>query len=171
MRLETIYIVRHGIAEDYSAARSDAARHLTQVGIDKTRRAALGLKEIGVTPDMILTSPLYRARETAAILAEVLDGAVLRETKTLAPGGHFDEVLAEMVKPPKPARVMVVGHQPDLGMLASMLATGDPEAAYLPFRKAGAACLSISGSPSAAHGTLQWFLTPPQLRAIADGKR
>ncbi len=168
MRFETIYIVRHGIAEDYSAAKSDAARHLTQVGIDKTRRAALGLKEIGVAPDLILTSPLYRAQETAAIIAEVLGGTALRKTETLGPGGHFDEILAEVTKPPKPARVMVVGHQPDLGRLASMLATGDPETAYLPFRKASAACLSISGSVGAAHGTLQWFLTPAQLRAIAD---
>lgn len=167
MKLETIYIVRHGIAEDYSAAGSDAERRLTNAGIEKTRRAALGLERIGVAPDLILTSPLCRADETARIIAEVLGGVALRQTRTLAPGGRFDEIVAEMTKAPKPAAVMVVGHQPDLGMLASLLATGDPESAFLPFRKAGAACFEIAGSPSSIHGTLQWFLTPSQLRFIA----
>jgi phosphohistidine phosphatase len=171
MRLETIYIVRHGIAEDYSAAGSDAERRLTEVGIEKTRRAALGLERIGVTPELILTSPLRRAEETARIIAEVLGGAPVRQTATLAPGGRFDEIVAEMTKAPKPAQVMVVGHQPDLGMLASLLAAGDAESAYLPFRKAGAACFEIAGSPASLHGTLQWFLTPAQLRAIASSKQ
>ncbi len=167
MRLETVYIVRHGIAEDYSAAGSDAARRLTETGIEKTRRVAVGLKAIGANPELILTSPLCRAEETANIISKVLGDVEVRQTKALAPGGDFDALVAEMIKPPKPSQVMVVGHQPDLGMLASLLATGAPDAAYLPFRKAGAACLSIAGSPESLHGTLQWFLTPSQLRAIA----
>lgn len=167
MNLDTIYIVRHGIAEDVAPTRLDADRRLTAAGIDKTRQAARGMKKIGVRPDAILTSPLRRADETARIVAGVLDDVPVRQTMALAPGGDFGELIRECSKTPKPDRVMVVGHQPDLGTLASWLTTGDPQAAFLPFRKAGIAMVEVSGSLQHLHGRLHWFLTPCQLRAIA----
>jgi len=169
MNLHTVCIVRHGIAEDYGAGGSDAARRLTPDGIEKTRRAARGLKKIGVDPQLILTSPLCRAEETARIVSQILDDASIRVTTTLSPGADHAAVIREALEPPRPSAVMFVGHQPDLGMLASWLLTGDPSRTPLPFRKAGAACIAISGSPERLHGTLQWFLTPAQLRGLADG--
>ncbi len=167
MNLDTVYIVRHGIAEDYSSAGSDAARRLTPTGIEKTRLAAQGMRRIGVAPQMILSSPLARAKETAEIIATVLGGTSLQISKALSPGLDFESVLREANKPPKPHAVMLVGHQPDLGMLASLLLSGDPETAYLPLRKASAACIEVSGSMDLLRGTLQWFLTPAQLRGLA----
>lgn len=171
MNLQTVYIVRHGIAEERSSTGLDEHRHLTSIGVEKTRQAALGLERSGVAPDLILTSPLFRAEETARILAEVLGGVPTRETDTLCPGVDYEQLMREATKSPKPARVMFVGHQPDLGLLASWLICGRSETAFLPFRKAGAACLEISGVPGRVRGTLQWFLTPSQLRAIGSAPR
>ena len=167
MNLHTFYSLRHGIAEDYSASGRDAARRLTQDGIDKTHGAAAGLRQIGVDPQLILTSPLCRAEETARIAAEELGGTAIRVTDSLSPGVDFAALIREALAPPHPSAVMFVGHQPDLGMLASWLLTGDPHLAALPFRKAGAARIDITGSPQHVHGVLQWYLTPSQLRAIA----
>ncbi len=168
MNLETVYIVRHGIADAYAASGSDYDRRLTEVGIDKTRRAARGMAAIGVSPDLILTSPLLRAAETAEIVAAAVGRPQLRESEALAPGGSFEALVRDFLRPPKPARVLVVGHQPGLGTLASTLLTGQREAAFLPFRKASAACIAVSGAPETLRGTLQWFLAPAQLRALGD---
>src|SRR5690606_24750541 len=138
---------RHGIAEDYSASGTDAARRLTQVGIEKTHRAAAGLHQIGIDPQLILTSPLCRAEETARIAAEELGGTPIRVTDSLSPGVDLVELIGEALAPPHPSAVMFVGHQPDLGMLASWLLTGDPHRVAIPFRKAGAARIDITGSP------------------------
>ncbi len=167
MNLHTVYIMRHGIAEESSPTGSDSARRLTAAGIEKTRRAAIGLQQIGTTPQLILTSPLCRAEETAQIVAEAFGGVPVRVTRTLAPGVDFAKLICEALEPPRPSQVMFVGHQPDLGMLASWLLTGTPHLAHLPFRKAGAACIDISGAPDRLRGTLQWFVTPAQLRAFA----
>lgn len=168
MNLHTIYIMRHGVAENYAASGSDRDRRLTTEGIEKTRLAAGGLRRIGTDPQLILTSPLRRAEETAAIAAEVLGGVPVRVTSALAPGGDFPEIIAAALKPPRPSAVCVVGHQPDLGMLASWLLTGDAQLVAMPFRKAGVARIDLAGSPQNLQGTLAWFMTPSQLRALAS---
>ncbi len=167
MKLDTIYIVRHGIAEDYADSGRDGDRRLTEIGIERTKQVVAGLERIGVAPQLILSSPLVRADETARIAANGLGGASVRTTDHLRPGFDFDRLFSDLLAPPKPTKVMVVGHQPDLGMLASWLMTGDPEAAYLPFRKAATACLATSGNAETPHATLQWFLEPAHARALA----
>ena len=168
MRLDTVYIVRHGIAEDYSTAGSDAARRLSPEGIEKTGLAARGMKRIGVDPDVILSSPLARAKETAEIISAILDDTKLQISRSLAPSLDFEWALTDAHKHLNPRRIMLVGHQPDLGLLASLLLTGDPDSAYLPFRKASAACIQVTGSAKLLRGTLLWFVTPAQLRALAS---
>jgi phosphohistidine phosphatase len=66
-----LYLVRHGIAE-VASATSDADRRLTAEGTRKLHAAALGLQRLGVVPDLVLSSPLRRAEETAQQLAAVL---------------------------------------------------------------------------------------------------
>ena len=65
----------------------------------------------------------------------------------------------------------MVGHQPGLGELASQLLTGSATLAMLPFRKGGLAAIALSALPPRAAGTLQWFVTPKQLRWIAGEGR
>jgi phosphohistidine phosphatase len=158
----TVVLVRHAIAEERRPGLRDAARRLTPEGRDKLEQAARGLKRLGVVPDRILTSPLVRAAETAEVLAEVLAPDLRPETfGPLAPGQAPQEVRDAL---PEDARtVVLVGHEPDLGELASWLLTGSTDGMRLPFRKAGAAAIELEEG----EGTLRWMLAPKQLRALA----
>jgi len=156
-----VVLVRHAIAEERRPGLRDAARRLTPEGREKLEQAAKGLKRLGLTPDRILTSPLVRAAETAAVLAEVLETKARPETcGALAPGHDPREVREAL---PADARtVVLVGHEPDLGELASWLLTGSARGAQLPFRKAGAAAIEVEEGSAA----LRWMLAPRQLRAL-----
>ena len=66
-----LYLVRHGIALDVDGRKvtCDEMRPLSSMGRERTARAARGLKRVAALPDLVLTSPLVRARETAEIFA------------------------------------------------------------------------------------------------------
>src|SRR5207247_1682185 len=67
-----LYVLRHGVAEEVGPEGTDGSRRLTPGGRRKLRAAAAGVRGLGVAFDAILTSPLVRAGETAAIVAEAL---------------------------------------------------------------------------------------------------
>jgi phosphohistidine phosphatase len=162
-----IYLVRHGIAGPASATVTDANRSLTADGTRKMARVAAGLKRLGVAPDAVLSSPLRRAEETAAVLARVL--APQRDVEIyppLAPGHEPANVLNGLTAHRRANSLMLVGHQPALGELASYLITASSELAALPLKKGGVAAVRVAAVPPRAAGTLEWFLTPKQLRAI-----
>ena len=70
-----LYLIRHGIAAERGPAfPDDTKRPLVQKGVSRLRREAKGLGELGVAFDVVLTSPLTRARQTAELLAEALPG-------------------------------------------------------------------------------------------------
>lgn len=166
----TLYLLRHGIAEDPGARLADADRALTAEGVRKTKQAAAGMKELGIVPEKILTSPLRRARETAEIVAEVLRPDLGVDIyQPLASGADPEQVIAGLDTDPSVANLFLVGHQPDLGMLASYLLTGTEGLVQLPFKKAGLAAVSVASLPPRSVGMLEWFLTPRQLRAIGRG--
>lgn len=163
----TIYLVRHGIAAQASANTHDSDRALTAEGTRKMTRAAIGLKRLGIVPDVVLSSPLRRAQETAALLATTLAPDVEVEIyQPLAPGTTPAELLRAL-QPYRAARhLMLVGHQPDLGQLASHLLAGSPKLAPLPFKKGAVAAIEVPSVPPRASGILRWFLTPKHLRAL-----
>lgn len=163
----TLYLVRHAIAETLAPSGRDADRQLTREGIAKLRRVALGLKRLGVVPDLILSSPLRRAEQTASLLCEVLAPELtVNLCEALSPGHSPEAVLRALPARSNLRQVIFVGHEPDLGQLASFLLTGSPTAAHLPFKKAGAAAIEIASLASGSNGTLCWFMTPAQLRAL-----
>lgn len=166
-----LLLVRHGIAEDATGDQPDAERRLTGEGKRKLREAVAGMRALDVPLDVILTSPLRRARETAAIVAAGfgLDDEVVVIAPPLAPRGGADAVLATLAAHRDAAAIMLVGHQPDLGELASVLLVGTPTLVQLPFRKAGFAAISVPSLPPRSAGTLEFFLTPGQLRRIGRG--
>jgi len=162
-----LYLVRHGIAEVNSTA-GDPDRQLTDEGVRKFQQAALGLKRLGVEPDVVLSSPLRRAEETARLLVKTLAPKVAVELfQPLAPGHPPEDVLQALRPYRRAQQVVMVGHQPDLGELASQLLTGSTTLALLPFRKGGVAAIALSAIPPRETGTLQWFVTPKQLRWMA----
>jgi phosphohistidine phosphatase len=158
-----IYILRHGDAVDRVTGgfARDADRPLTEAGRAEVLGVAGGLARVGLALDLLLTSPLVRAMQTAEIMASVL--AVARgpvACADLAPGGSLDEVLS---KARAGRRVMVVGHMPSLGELAGWLAWGDP-ALVLPLRTAGLCRIDLGTDERPGAGDLRWLL-PPKLAA------
>jgi phosphohistidine phosphatase len=154
-----IYLLRHGIAEDRAADRADAARALTGEGIRKIEQAAAGMRQLGITVDLLLSSPLTRAHQTAEIVGAAIGMSVTLDPM-LAPG--FDmRMLTSLLERQAVQRVMLVGHEPDLGLLASGLIGGG----QIELRKGGLALVDLPHDVE-VDGVLRWLLPPRVLRAI-----
>lgn len=153
-----LYILRHGIAYEPSEWNgSDGTRPLTADGIKRTKKVLETLhKEEKLKVDAIWTSPLVRAEQTAAIAADILKLKV-RTEDALACGASLNSLRAVFKKhEPLPERLMLVGHEPDCGMLIGNL-SGDPNGDYA-LKKAGIALLKGEFAPGKM--TLTWKLTP-----------
>jgi len=138
---------------------------LTAKGVQKTRSAALGLRAIGIKPDVLITSPYVRAAQTAEIFAETLGfpPAKIRVHEALKPAGNPAEIVKEVTRL-RAKEVMCFGHAPQLDlMIAHLLGT---RGSVTEIKKAGVACFEHA----AAHGKweLRWILTPKMLRQLAD---
>lgn len=158
-------LVRHGIAvERDEHDGSDASRPLTPVGRSRMREAAAGLRTLFL-PELILTSPLLRARQTAEIVAEMCE-APLQVLEVLGTGEHR-KVLAECARLGE-ARVALVGHEPWLGELLSLLLTGSDAGMSVLFKKGAAALVDVE-QPGQLCGQLEWMLQPAALRALSVG--
>lgn len=160
-----LYIVRHAIAAERGPAwPDDTKRPLTERGIERFKEAVDGLVWLDVQLDVIFTSPLVRARQTAEYLGAGLPAKPpVRIADTLAPGHPPAQVMAQVAREARSkTRVAVVGHEPDLGELAAwVLGTKRP----IPFRKGGAARIDMDGL-SGRGGSLAWLLTPKILRKL-----
>jgi phosphohistidine phosphatase len=167
-----IYLFRHGLAGSRDASRwpDDNARPLTPRGVERTRKAALGLAALEPKPTLILTSPLKRAEQTARILRDALGLSKDMETlEALSPGGSYRAVLQRLGECDANANVFLVGHEPSLGKLAGVLLFGAP-ASSLPLKKAGACVVQFEGPLKAGDGRLHWFLPPRVLRRLGNKK-
>ena len=162
-----LYLIRHGVAEERSEAwPDDSKRPLTEQGASRLRKSARGLARIDVAFDVILTSPLVRARQTAEVIAGALDArppVVVAES--LAPGGLFQAVLADLEKQARRRRIALVGHEPGLGELAARL-SGSRQA--LEFKKGAICRIDVESLPPQGPGTLRWFVPPRMLRSLRD---
>jgi phosphohistidine phosphatase len=163
-----IYLVRHAIAGPAEAGMSDGDRALTRDGERKMRGVAAGLKRLGVAPDVVLSSPLRRALETAAVVVDVLAPKVSVEIyPPLAPGHEAVEVLTGLRRHRAARELVLVGHEPGMGLLASHVLTGSAHLTPLPFKKGAVAAIRVDALPPRAAGELLWFMTSKQLRAVA----
>lgn len=164
-----IYLMRHGIAADSDSAGSsdDSSRPLTPEGKLKLRAIAKRLGRMDVEWDWVVTSPLKRAIETGDVVAEELGVAAPRDTcEALTPeGGSADKVIAFLARHPERSRVLLVGHEPSLSLLASEL-LGAGRAANFAFKKGGCCLITFDDFPSKAPGLLAWWLTPRLLRKL-----
>ncbi len=161
-----LLIVRHAIAVAAAAPGiPDADRALTPAGAKKFQAAAKGLAALLEPPNVLLTSPLLRARQTAEIAATAWGKVRPRRTPALA-GGSFEE-LAEVVDAFRAKDlVAVVGHEPSLSALLARL-LGTPQDARLAFKKGGAALVDVPDG-LAGGGQLVWYLPPRLLRALGE---
>jgi phosphohistidine phosphatase len=161
-----LLLVRHAAAVPRGTASvSDDERPLTPEGKEKFRVAAKGLARIAHRPDVLLTSPLLRARLTAEIAARAFKRIEPRIEPALAQGS-VDTIVAALQAQPRGATVAIVGHEPVLSALLARL-LGASHTERLAFKKGGAALVDIpDGSP--ATGRLIWFLKPRILRTLAE---
>jgi phosphohistidine phosphatase len=165
----TFYLVRHALAEPTAPSGEDADRELSPEGLSKLRRAAHGLAWLGVVPTELRSSPYRRAQQTAAMLAAVLaPNLPVAPCPQLAPGHAPEEVIAAIAPGRALRTIMLVGHEPDMGRLASYLLTGLPESVPMPFKKGAVAALEVPSLQPRSLGRLLWFATPNQLRALGE---
>lgn len=159
-----LYLVRHAIAEPRGSSwPDDSLRPLSEEGRRRFAAAAAGLAQFEGVPDRVLTSPYVRARQTAELLAAAGGpGVAVESFAWLEPVGSAAVPLAGLRKHARAARVAVVGHEPDLSiMAAALLGAARP----VPFKK-GAICRIDVTWGRATAGTLVWFLPPAVLRGL-----
>ncbi len=163
-----LYLVRHAIAvESGTPGYSDEDRPLTEEGIDRMQRAARGLARLIDPPDLIASSPLLRAKQTAEILAVALqsrDG--VSEWPILVPTAAANKTLPQIKSHgTESSAVMLVGHEPHLSQLTALLIGSPPQA--FAFKKGGACALECPTKVTQGSAKMLWFLTPKQLRQLA----
>jgi phosphohistidine phosphatase len=167
MSLE-IVIVRHAIAfeRDRMRWKDDGQRPLSPEGKRKFRKAAAGLARWLPKVDVMLTSPLVRARQTAELLTEIAGWPEAIDTPELAPDGTPESVLAVLRKQRGGARVALVGHEPHLGELLATCVVGSGARAFGKLRKGGVACVEFEAGIHAGRGTLSALVIPRLLREL-----
>jgi phosphohistidine phosphatase len=161
-----LFILRHGIAVEPGTHgfEKDADRPLTPEGERKLLQIAEAMEALDLTFDLILSSPYLRARQTAEIVAEALKARKRLEfSDSLVPGGStrkLVELLNRLTPPPE--NVLLVGHEPYLSGLVSLLSSGGATLA-VEMKKGGLCKLATESLTHGRCATLEWLLTPKQM--------
>jgi len=160
--MPTLLLMRHGIAELRGPAwPDDEVRPLTKKGQARVREIGGRLRTIGETAERILSSPLTRAIETARIMADQWPSAHVTALEALAPGHTPQQAIVALAARVADGRVLLVGHEPDLGALAAwVIGATHP----LPFKKGGVARIDLKSWARPRDGQLVWLATPRMLR-------
>ncbi|TVQ49942.1 MAG: phosphohistidine phosphatase SixA [Gloeocapsa sp. DLM2.Bin57] len=151
-----VYLIRHGIAAERGTYADDDARPLVAKGREKTTQIAKRLVKMGVKFEFILTSPLVRAQETANILLTEGLSDTLAEFPPLAPSGDITLWL-DWCQQHKPAKIALVGHEPDLSNWTEILVWGEIKEQII-LKKAGIIGIEIPNIDEQVIGNCQLFL-------------
>jgi phosphohistidine phosphatase len=161
-----LFLLRHGIAAD-PGRMTDSERPLTPEGRRKLVEIARALKRLELSFDVILSSPYVRARDTASLIAQSLDCCKPLIESGLVPGGNQHAIIEHVnALKPRPENVMLVGHEPDLSGLISLLSAGRP-GVQVTMKKAGLCKLSVERLKHGRCAGIEWLLTPRQLMLMA----
>ena len=155
-----LWVLRHGDAQPHGSA-VDADRRLTPHGEEQSRAAGIALKRLGAEFDAILFSPKERARATAELAAAEWDdtaSGVLREHAPLAGGFEVQDALDTLAGLSDDARLLIVGHEPDLSRVVGELTGGSVD-----LKKGGLAVVRLVG----VRGELAVLMRPRELALIA----
>lgn len=157
-----LYLLRHGIAEDHGSRASDEERELTEEGMEKTTLVMRAAKKMRLeTPQLIISSPLIRAKQTAAIAhKEFGSHAMTLVSETLVPSADLSvtmSLVAEHIKEHSP--VMLVGHEPHLSSFATALLGST--SSMVEMKKASLAAFELHRvDPPRMRGVLTLLLPP-----------
>jgi phosphohistidine phosphatase len=165
-----LYILRHGLAVDPGTPGypKDSERPLIPKGESKLRKIAKAMQELGISLDLIISSPYVRARQTADIVAKAYGArGSLELSEELTPGGSPRQLIESLAhRKPEPREVLLVGHEPYLSELISLLISGDTSLS-ITMKKGGLCRLTADPLEFGRCASLDWLLTPKQLIQMA----
>jgi phosphohistidine phosphatase len=165
--MKNLYFLRHAIAVPHGTqGYPNDDRPLTEEGIEKMKKAAKGIKNIVDKFDLVLTSPLKRANETAILAAHEMGCEdKIEVTKMLLPGCTLKNLMLHLSKYDNKENILLVGHEPDFSsMVSSLIDSSYPTVLF----KKGAMCMvEIDNIPPKKPGQLVWLLQPKLLRTLA----
>ncbi|MBV8488999.1 MAG: histidine phosphatase family protein [Candidatus Eremiobacteraeota bacterium] len=154
-----IWFLRHGVAIDREVwDRDDSERPLTPDGISRMKREAKTMASLDVSPSVILTSPLVRAKQTADVVADRLKLKAVSDDRL---GLDFDAEAIRAIAAERggAASIMVVGHEPSMSETIGAITGGS----HLDLKKGGLACVDFDDEKGTA--TLTLLLAPKVLLA------
>lgn len=158
-----LYILRHGDAVE-SPFHQDHDRPLSDLGKRQIQSVAHFFQIAREKPDLILTSPLLRAQQSSDLIRENLGVVDSLTTKSLASGGNLRDLVKE-IDAHSVGTMLIVGHEPQLSGLISILTGGD-EQFRVELKKASLACLEVRQPVKKGHAVLIWLLAPSLLAMI-----
>jgi phosphohistidine phosphatase len=165
-----LYIVRHGIAAlPGTPGIPDDERLLTSKGEKRVRQIARGLARLDLKLDRIVTSPLPRARATAEIIADELDSRKLLEISNVLQTGSSAATVERWLRERTEERLMIVGHNPTLSDLLSLLVLGSTQPLICDLKKGGVAALGQKGGARDLY-ELHWIAPPRLFRGLMDSE-
>ncbi len=160
-----LYLIRHGIAAERETYANDEERPLIDKGRNKTEKVAKQLRKHGLRFDLILTSPLVRARETAMILQDAGLSSHVEEFTNLAPDGDIHAWVSWLEERWENGTsnkcLALVGHQPDLGNWAETLVYGTTQEKFV-LKKAGIIGLNLPEAKTPIGQSELFLLTSPK---------
>jgi phosphohistidine phosphatase len=163
-----LFIVRHGIAvEPGTPGIADDERPLTPKGEKRMRQIARGLRKLDVKLDRIVTSPLPRARATAEIIADGLHARELLETSNVLQAGSSAATIERWLRERSEERLMIVGHNPTLSDLVSLLVLGSTQPEICDLKKGAVAALTGTGTTKNLFD-VNWIAPPRLFRGLMD---
>jgi phosphohistidine phosphatase len=164
-----LYLVRHAYADHADPSRwpDDAARPLTPGGIAKFRAAARGLRRIVPKVELVFSSGWARGWETAVLLHEDAGWPEPQECPPLE-GDKPAAAALDVLRGKQERSIALVGHEPYLSTLASILCAGSEQGMQLRLKKGAVAVIGIDGDVAPGAGYLLWAVAPKILRTL-DG--
>jgi phosphohistidine phosphatase len=166
-----LYLMRHGEAIDRSLpeAADDAARWLTEEGREETSIMARFLHRLGVKPDLALSSPLVRARQTAEVVADLIGPSRIELCEDLVYGGSFSGILQAISEHAPARRVLLTGHMPSIGRLVGWLAWNQRDS-EIRMRTAAICRIDLPDDGlSPGYGDIRWLMSPKQAAKTLEG--
>jgi len=156
-----LYLVRHGVAADQSP-EGDDARPLTAEGRARFRRAARAFARLGEDLDLLFTSPLVRAVQTAELLSAAVGQDEVGVLAQLRPAVPPEDLFAELGKRAKDGQgVAVVGHDPQMSAAVARAAgLSAQETMRLDFRKGSIVRIDVKALPKIEDAEPRWWMRP-----------
>ena len=164
-----LFILRHGEAgQRVSTGRGDFQRQLTAAGQKEVSDIATSLKDLGIKLDVVISSPLKRAHQTASIVAKTFKiEKKMQDWAELSPEGSRLDLYNKLLQLKQQSSVLVVGHEPYLSRMISEMISDGNNGGRIDLKKTGLARIRIVSSTPKFQGELRWLLTPKLLRNMS----